>query len=103
MGWDAMVPGMRNRRKQGWVGTKEANSSLCTVKEGTFRLLNPLFPASSFYTSTPLLHATSQTPPSQREVLEETTIMIPDCKKRLAAAHRELAEMVEVALVCYQA
>ncbi|KAJ3340470.1 Vacuolar protein sorting-associated protein 51 [Gonapodya sp. JEL0774] len=31
-----------------------------------------------------------------REVLEETTNMIPDCKKRLAAAHTELEQLVAV-------
>ncbi|KAJ3299475.1 hypothetical protein HDV03_003005, partial [Kappamyces sp. JEL0829] len=30
----------------------------------------------------------------QQEVLDETTQMLPDCKVRLAKAHRELAEMI---------
>ncbi|KAJ3332496.1 hypothetical protein HDU76_014051 [Blyttiomyces sp. JEL0837] len=31
----------------------------------------------------------------QREVLEETTLMIPDCKKRLAAARVDLASVLD--------
>ncbi|KAJ3124417.1 hypothetical protein HK098_001146 [Nowakowskiella sp. JEL0407] len=31
----------------------------------------------------------------QKEVLEETTQMIPDCENRLQAAHRELALQIE--------
>ncbi|KXS17860.1 tubulin binding cofactor A [Gonapodya prolifera JEL478] len=31
----------------------------------------------------------------QREVLEETTNMIPDCKKRLVAAYKELEKLVD--------
>lgn len=39
--------------------------------------------------------------PLQKEVLEETNLMFPDTKRRLAAAHKELVDLVAGASVRY--